>query len=290
MNKKRLLKFALLGIALIVFGIFLFIMIGSYSMNRMVESEILELISTAQNTQPKIYSTNDIENLPAPVRRYFRYALKNGQEHIRFVRMKTVGKFRRPGQKQWMETSTCQYFTSNPPGMIFDAVMKQRPLWFDVRDKYRQGKGGMFVNLLSGFNVVNVDDIQELNETTFLRWVGEAVMFPTALLPGENIKWKSIDMNSAELTVTDGTNAGTYKFYFNDTGEIVKYESDNRYDKIDGKLQKVGSIAVRSHYREFNGVKIPTQFLIARILPNGEYEEFWKGEITDIGYDILKMY
>jgi hypothetical protein len=115
-------------------------------------------------------------------------------------------------------------------------------------------------------------------------------MFPTALLPCEYIKWKPIDRNSAELAVTDGNNIGTYRFYFNDTGEIVKYESDDRYDKIDGKFQKVGSVAVRSHYKEFNGIKVPTKFLITRILPGGAHEEFWKGEVTDISYNTLKIY
>ncbi len=259
-------------------------------MNRMVENEIEELISSAENTGVMTYSLEDIENLPAPVQRYFRYVLKDGQEYIRFVRMKAVGQFRRPRQKEWTQMNTRQYFTAKPPGMIFDAVMKQGPLWFDIRDKYWRSKGGMFVNMLSGFNVLKEDDIKELNETSFLRWVGEAVMFPTALLPGEYMKWKPIDTNSAEFAVADGNNAGIYKFYFNDTGEIVKYESDSRYDKIDGKFQKVGSFAIRSHYKELNGIKVPTKFLITRILPDGTHEEFWKGQVTDVSYNMLKIY
>ncbi len=290
MNKKRIIKIGSAVISIFIFGILLLIIINSYSMNRMVENEIEELVSAAQNTGVMTYSLKDIENLPAPVQRYFRYVLKDGQEYIRFVRMKAIGQFRRPGQKEWTKMNTRQYFTANPPGMIFDAVMKQGPVWFDVRDKYWRGKGGMFVNMLSGFNVLKEDDIKELNETTFLRWIGEAVMFPTALLPGEYIKWKPADMNSAELVITDGNNTGTYKFYFNDRGEIVKYESDNRYDKIDGKFQKAGSVAVRSHYKELNGIKVPTKFLLTRILPDGTHEEFWKGEVTDISYNMLKIY
>lgn len=290
MNKKRFIKIGSAVICIFIFGILLFIIINSYSMNRMIENEVEELISVAKNTGAMTYSLKDIENLPAPVQRYFRHVLKDGQEHIRFVRMKAVGQFRRPEQKEWTEMNTRQYFTAKPPGMIFDAVMKQGPVWFDIRDKYRHGKGGMFVNMLSGLNVLKADDIKELNKTSFLRWIGEAVMFPTALLPCEYIKWKPIDGNSAELAVTDGNNIGTYRFYFNDTGEIVKYESDDRYDKIDGKFQKVGSIAVRSHYKEFNGIKVPTKFLITRILPGGAHEEFWKGEVTDISHNTLKIY
>ncbi|GAH16372.1 unnamed protein product, partial [marine sediment metagenome] len=212
-----------------------------------------------------------------------------GQEYIRFVNMKAEGKFRRPLQKQWAKTTTHQYFITKPLGMIFDASMKQNPvMWFDVRDKYYRKKGGMFVNLLSGFNVLNESDIKELNNTTFLRCIGEAVMFPTFLLPSKYIKWEPIDKNSAKAIVTDGNNKGIYTFYFNDVGEIVKYESDDRYDRIDGKLQRVGSVAVRSDYKNIDGIKVPTKFLITRILPDGTHEEFWKGEITSIHYNILK--
>lgn len=290
MNIIRVIKIGLAAVSLFILGLLVFIIINSYMMNRMVENEIEELISAANNIGVRTYSIKDIENLPIPVQRYFRYVLKEGQEYIRFVRMKAEGQFRRPGQKEWTEMKTSQYFISKPPGMIFDAVMKQGPVWFDIRDKYWKSKGGMFVNMLSGINVLKEGDIKELNETTFLRWIGETVMFPTSLLPCEYIKWKPMDMSSAELEVTDGNNTGTYKFYFNDRDEIVKYESDNRYDKIDGKFQKVGSVAVRSDYKELNGIKVPTKFLITRILPDGTNEEFWKGEVTDIAYDILKIY
>ena len=148
----------------------------------------------------------------------------------------------------------------------------------------------MFVNLLSGFNVADENNLKELSETSFLRWIGEAVLFPTALLPSKYVKWKPIDRHSAYLEVTDGNNKGTYKFYFNDTGEIVKYESEDRYDRIDGKYQKTGSVAVRSNYKEFDGIKIPTKFSLTRILPDGNHEKFWEGEVTDISYNVLKIY
>ena len=291
MDKKRLIKIGAVVIGIFIFGILLFLMVNSYSMNRMVENEIDELISEAKNIGVMTYSVKDIEGLPEPVQRYFRYALKDGQEYIRFASMKAVGKFRRPLQKQWTKMTTRQYFITKPLGMIFDAFMKQnRVLWFDIRDKYYRKKGGMFVNMLSGFNVLNESDVEELNNTTFLRCIGEAVMFPTSLLPSEYIKWEPIDKDSAKAIVTDGNNKGIYKFYFNDAGEIVRYESDDRYERIGGKFQKAGSVAVRSHYKEIDGIKVPTKFLITRILPDGTHEEFWKGEVTDIQFNVLARY
>jgi hypothetical protein len=260
-------------------------------MNRMVEREIEELIAEAKQAKVKTFSYEDLEGLPDPVQRYFRYTLKDGQEYIRFVRMKAVGDFRRPATPNWNTLLTQSYVATEPPALIFDVVMKQNAfVWFDARDKYYRSKGDMHVNLFSGFNVLKESDVRELNITSLLRWAGEAVMYPTALLPGEYVRWEPIDEHSAKAIITDGNNTGTYRFYFNDVGEIIRYESDDRYDRIDGEFYKVGSIAYRSHYKEIKGIKVPTKFLIVRILPDGTHEEFWNGEVTDIQFNDLARY
>lgn len=288
MNKKKSLTAIWVVLSVLFCGVVLFLVINSYSRNRMIRDEIAELASSAQNAAVRKYSLQDIVGLPTPVQRYFRYVLKEDAEYIRFARMKTVGQFRRPLQKEWTEMETRQYFTAEPPGMIFDAVMKQGPVWFAIRDKYWLGKGEMLVNILSGFNVLSEAGSRELDETSFIRWVGEAVLFPTALLPSEHIAWQPVNEESAQLKVTDRGNSGLYRVYFNELGEITRYESDNRYDKIDGRFQKTGSIALRSEYREVDGIKVPMAFLITRILPDGTQEEFWKGRVTEISFDAFK--
>jgi hypothetical protein len=129
--------------------------------------------------------------------------------------------------------------------------------------------------------------VRELNITTLLRWAGEAVMYPTALLPSQYVRWEPVDKNSAKLIITDGNTTGTYHVYFNEVGEIIRYESNDRYDRINGTYHRVGSIAYRSHYREIEGIKVPTQFLDLRILPDGTHQEFWKGKETAIQYNNL---
>ncbi len=283
MLKKRAILVGVILLGILLSGILLFLMANNASMNRMVEREIEELIAETSQTTVKIFSYEDLEGLPEPVQRYFRYALKDGQEYIRFARIQAVGEFRRPATPNWAAFQTQSYVAAEPPALIFDAVMKQNALvWFDVRDKYAQRKGDMHVNLFSGFNVLRESDVRELNITTLLRWAGEAVMYPTALLPSQYVRWEPLGEYSAKAIITDGDNTGTYRVFFNDVGEIIRYESDDRYDRIDGTYQRVGSIAYRSEYQEINGIKVPTKFLVVRILPDGTHEEFWRGDVTDI--------
>mgnify|MGYP001555097620 FL=1 len=286
MSVKKIMIVVVAGVIGLLSFLIIFLAVNSYFMNRMVEEEIQVLIDDVGDSTAKTYSEKTIEGLPDPVRRYFHYALQDGQQYVRFAHIKAKGYFKRPLQKNWAEMTTQQYFITNPIGMIFDAEMRQSTfMWFDIRDKYYQKTAGMHVNLLSGFNVLNETGGNALNTTTFLRCIGEAVMFPTSLLPSAYIQWEPIDENRAKAIVRDGENAGTYIFYFNKIGEIIKYESKDRYDRLNNQLKKVGSIAVRSDYKKISGMMIPTRFLITRILPDGTHEDFWKGEITDITFN-----
>lgn len=274
-----------------IIGLSIGLIVSSCSMSSMVNREIDSMISEAKKADIRTFYYKDLKGLPSPVQRYFRYVLKEGQEYIRFARMKAVGEFRRPLQEKWMKTDASLYFTTERPGMIFDTIMKiNLVVWVKVRDKYHDGKAGMHVNVFSIFNVLDENDVRELNITTFLRWVGEAVMFPTALLPSEYIRWEPIDKNTAKAIISDGDNKGTYRFYFNEVGEIIRYESDDRYERIDDEFKKAGSIAYRSNYQEINGIKVPTKFEIIRVLPDGTKEEFWKGEVTSIQFNEMSKY
>jgi hypothetical protein len=283
---RRVLLVVTSIIGFVFIGLASFVLFNNYTMNNMIDDEVNSLISSARQSEEKVFTYEMLEGLPKPVQRYFQYAMKDGQPYVRFASLKATGDFRMPKTDTWTDFDTTEYITTEKPGFIFEALMQKSSfIWVDLRDKYQDGAGGMHVNAFSGINVLSVLDEKKMNHTCFLRWAGEAVLFPTALLPSEHVKWESIDDMSAKAILTDGEIRSEYIFYFNDTGEITRYESSDRYDIIDGKYQKVGSIAYRSDYREINGVKIPTKFKIVRIYPGGKREEFWKGEISNVKYD-----
>ena len=77
------------------------------------------------------------------------------------------------------------------------------------------------------------------------------------------------------LDIPDGDNSGKIGFSFNDVGEIVKYESSDRYKRIDDTFQEVDAIEYRSNYKKIDDIEVPMKFTIVRVLPNGIHEEFW---------------
>jgi hypothetical protein len=283
---RRILLIAVMVLGVLLLGAAGFAAYSYASMRSMVDAEVSALVSGAGDSSPKVFSAEMLEGLPVPVQRYFRLVMKDGQPFIRLAAFDASGDFRLPRSDSWTQFDVREHLAADRPGFIFQAHMQKNPyMWTTLRDKYQDGKGGMYVNAFSVINILNVLDEKEMNHTCFLRWAGEAVLFPTSLLPGEHVKWEPIDDSSARAILTDGAIKSELIFHFNEAGEITHYESDERYDIIGGKYMRVGSVAYRRDYREVNGVKIPTKFSIVRVYPDGTREEFWKGEISNVKYD-----
>ena len=67
------------------------------------------------------------------------------------------------------------------------------------KDDYINGKGYFQIKLLSLFTVADTKG-KELDESELIRWLGEAPLFPTALLPSKYLHWEQIDSNSAKAS------------------------------------------------------------------------------------------
>ena len=81
--------------------------------------------------------------------------------------------------------------------------------------------------------------------------------------------------SSAIPGIPDGDKSGKICFSFNDVGEIVKYESSDRYKGIDRTFQQLDAIEYRSNYKKIDDIEVPMKFTIVRVLQNGTHEEFW---------------
>lgn len=190
--KKILL---ILGIVIVI--IILFITVSKILFDKKVIKEVGMLTEEGSKAQSKTFSFNDLEGLPEPVQRYFKYALKDGQEHIKFARLKQVGEFRMKENQSWMPIKAEQYFTTEDPAFIWRVKFTMAPfIWIDGRDMYYQGKGNMLIKVLSTITVADAAG-SEMDISSLIRFLSEAPWFPTALLPSDYIEWKEIDSNSA---------------------------------------------------------------------------------------------
>jgi hypothetical protein len=71
---------------------------------------------------PTRYDTRELEGLPAPVQRYFRAVLKDGQPLITAVNIDIAGRFNlSPTGEQWKPFTSRQRVVTRRPGFLWDA-------------------------------------------------------------------------------------------------------------------------------------------------------------------------
>jgi hypothetical protein len=229
-----------------------------------------------------------LASLPAPVARYLALALPPGLTRIRAAHILWAGEFQmRPGAG-WRPFEAEQDFTATPPGFVWDARIQVMPLVrVHVRDRYVAGEGAMLGKIGGLVTVVDEGGTPEMAAGALSRWLGEAVWFPTALLPqgtnGDGVRWEAMNDSTARATITDGGNRVSAEFHFASTGEITDMTA-MRYRDVNG----TGVLTpFEGRYRDYarrDGVLIPMAAEVAWLLPEGRFP-YWRGRPADVRYD-----
>lgn len=240
-----------------------------------VQLGLRELYGATQDEAPAIYTSTMIKGLPAPVQRYFRYALQEGQAYIRRVTLKHGGQFRTSAKQGWKNIRGEEYFTCSPPGFLWSGKLA----WASAIDKYINGKGNLIVKLASMFPVVNAKG-NATDQGEFLRWLAEAVWFPTALLPSDNLSWRAIDEQSAKILYQDEHIQAEGIFHFNELGQITHFKTQRYMD--DNRLEEWTTHC--QDYREVNGMQIPFYAEAVWNLADGDFS-YAKFELEEIAYE-----
>lgn len=223
--------------------------------------------------------------LPEPVTRYFEFALTPGQPIIRRARIQWAGEFRTSADAAWSKFRAVQHFTVAPPGFVWDAKIQMAPLVpVRVRDEYIAGEGMMVGKLAALVSVADERGTPEMAAGALSRWLGEAVWFPTALLPGQGVTWAPLGDHTARATVTDGATTVSADFRFGPRGEIVG-ASMMRYRDVKGRgVLTPFEANIRSDYMRVNGMMIPRRGEVEWVAPQGRLP-FWRGRVVTVRYE-----
>lgn len=216
--------------------------------NAQTNQEIENLFSSDDSFEGKKFNYDQLEGLPAPVQRYFKHVLPEGQPYVESVRLKHDGRFKTEVDKGWTDIKGEQYFTSATPGFLWVG----KTSLFTARDMYIRDQGRLVVKLFSLIKVVD-EKGSHIDQGELLRWLGESVWFPTNLLPRKNLEWSPLNDTSARVTFTHNGLSVYLNLFFNENDEIVRLETE-RYMEKDRLEKWFGEL---SDYREVNGIKVP---------------------------------
>ena len=243
--------------------------------------EVRQLLESSAGTD-SIITEKDTQGLLEPVQRNLRYAGIIGKQRINTVRLKQKGLFKMKQGRKWMPYVARQYFTTDPPGFVWQARVKAAPLfWISGRDMYYGGKGSMKIKLWSFIRIVNAAG-PKLDQGAMLRYLSEIVWFPTAYL-SDYITWEAVDANSAKATMSYGDVTSTAVLHYDEEGRLVSLFADRYKETDDNAVPERWSTPVKE-YAEMNGLKVPVKAEAVWNLASGDFT-YIDLEVTDIEYN-----
>jgi hypothetical protein len=259
---------------------------GSYRWQSETDVMHANLEGARRLIAPKTYSASELTGLPAPVQRYFRAALTDGQPMIVAVTVQHTGTFNMSlTEPQWKPFSSTQRVVTQRPGFDWEARVAVMPgLPARVHDAYIAGEGMLHASMFGLVSVADLRGTPEAAQGELLRWFAEAAWYPTALLPSQGVRWAAVDDTSATATMQDGDTSVTLLFRFNADGLIDSMRAEARGALIDGVNVPTPWEGRWSRYELRDGMRVPIEGEVAWMLPAGLWP-YWRGRITSIAYE-----
>lgn len=232
------------------------------------------------------YDAAELDGLPAPVQRYFRAVLTDGQPIIAAVTFEMAGTFNLSATgEQWKAFTSRQHVIICRPGFVWDARVAMLPgLTVRVVDSYIAGQGLLRAAILGLFKVADLSGEGEIARGEFMRFFAEAVWYPTALLPSQGVRWVAVDARSAKATMADGPLTLTLLFRFNDEGLIDSFRAEARGSMVGKEMVMAPWEGSFSDYRTRDGMRVPNTGEVAWLRPDGR-KPYFRGTLTALSYE-----
>ena len=269
-----------------IVGVTLAVVLGKTLQRRKTAQNRDDLLRRASSNRDKTFRRDDLNELPEPVRRYFNNVLQDGQQYVDTVRLEQEGELRTgEADSGWKQFTATQYISTDPLGFFWNARVNLWPLISArIGDLYSSGEGSARISLLGLIPIGGDDSNPELNEGELLRYLAEAVWYPTALLPSEGVQWNGIDETTAEATLEYGGATATLTFHFSEDNVVSKVHAEQRPRRVDNGYEPTPWTGRWDDYETRNGIHIPTTGEVIWHLPDGDMEA-WRGRLTDIRYN-----
>jgi uncharacterized protein DUF6920 len=285
-NLLRALIFIVLVLVFVLVGAWLY---GAYRWNSETQDLRARLDAARVPVRPQTVDLRELEGLPAPVKRYFRAVLEEGQPMVAGVHVRHGGTFNMgETTDQWKPFTSDQVVVARRPGFDWDGRVAMAPgVPVRVHDAYVAGEGVLHASLLGLFSVVNMRGTSDVAEGELMRFFAEAAWYPTALLPSQGVRWEAVDYRSAYTTLTEGDVSITMLFTFNEEGLIENVRAEARGRTVGGRVVSTPWQGRFWNYEERGGMRVPLDGEVAWVLPDGE-KPYWRGHITEISYEFAR--
>jgi hypothetical protein len=238
------------------------------------------------------FDARELEGLPAPVQRYFRAVLKDGQPVVTSVTVRHTGTFNVTAlgsRALWMPFTSEQRVVTRRPGFVWNARMALVPgIAVLVHDAYAAGVGTLHPAVMGLFSLTHQHGTGDVARGELMRFMLESAWYPTALLPSQGVVWAAVDEVSADATMVDGDIRMTMRFRFDAAGLIESVRADARGAMVGSKVVMMPWEGRMSNYQKRDGMLVPLEGEAAWV-PQGGRKPYWRGTIVSMTYEFAGL-
>ncbi len=212
--------------------------------------------SQTELTNPELITAEDLEDLPDPVKKYLQYVGVIGTERVHSYSVRIDGEFKISREQDWAPVKVEQVsFTAKPVRLFF---MKLKFMGINIfgLHHYESAAASMVIKVL---DIIKVADARgaEMNRGETVTVFNDVCMLAPAALIDPRISWKQIDDLTVEGSFTNMGITVTGILYFNKTGQLVNFVSDDRYYwNRNNTYEQISWSTPMSNYRQINGLNL----------------------------------
>jgi hypothetical protein len=176
-----------------------------------------------------------------------------------------------------------EYISGTAKNFIWEATIPFAKIFkLKIRDSYTSGKASSQISIFS-IPISRAENSPELNSGALMRYLGECVWIPTALLNGNGLLWTEIDDRTAIASLHNANTQTSLQFNFNENNEIGSISTQGRYRMVGKKLELTPWVVRMQNYKEVQGVLIPFDIQVEWILPEGRFYWF-QARLNNVQY------
>jgi hypothetical protein len=234
-----------------------------------------------------VLSKQDAAHLPACVQKYLVYSGAIGKSKTQNVCIEFDAEmYRKPGDKP-MKSHSVQYNFYGNYSRLFLMKASKMGIPFRALHVYKNEQAIFQVKVAELIKVVDIKG-EELTKAETVTLMNDMCIFAPGSLIDSRLAWDEIDTLSAKVTLTNGKYSVSAVLYFNETGELINFISDDR-----SVLQDDGTLRIAKwstpvlSYKEFEGRKIPTVGKTIWHYPEGDFT-YGVFTLKSIKYNVAK--
>ena len=218
-----------------------------------------------------VLTEQEITHLPVCVQKYLAYTGAVGKSKTQNMCIEFDAEmYRKPGDKP-MKSNSVQYNFYVNYSRLFLMKAGKMGIPFRALHVYKEHQATFQVKVAGLFKVVDISG-EELTKAETVTLLNDMCIFAPGSLTDNRLTWTEPDVLSAKVTLTNGKYVVSAILYFNETGELINFVSDDRSALQDnGTMKQVRWTTPVSAYKEFEGRKVPTVGKTIWHYPEGDF-------------------